>query len=142
MKYFFLISLIASCAWAQQTLSPKHLPAAKPNEAAKQSSPIPAQATEKARFIYREFLANREDSFIIQATKCSPSAKDELWIEQFKADQKVVGGEVHTLHIYARAGDCTQSSLSSVWSQIIKIPKSNKMTHVYITLLSNNVMVQ
>lgn len=143
MKYFLLISLIASCAFAQTTLSPKHLPAAKPADSAlKHSAPIPAQATEKARFIYREFLANREDSFIIQATKCSSSAKDELWVEQFKADQKVVGGEVHTLHIYARAGDCTQSSLSSVWSQIIKIPKSNKMTHVYITLLSNNVMVQ
>lgn len=143
MKYFLLISLIASCVSAQTTLSPKHLPAAKPADSAlKHSAPIPAQTTEKARFIYREFLANREDSFIIQATKCSPSAKDELWVEQFKADQKVVGGEVHTLHIYARAGDCTQSSLSSVWSQIIKIPKSNKMTHVYITLLSNNVMVQ
>ncbi|WP_409478895.1 hypothetical protein [Pseudobdellovibrio sp. HCB154] len=143
MKYFLLISLIASCVFAQTTLSPKHLPAAKPTDSAvKHSSPIPAQATEKARFIYREFLANREDSFIIQAIKCNPAAKNELWIEQFKTDQKVSGGEVHTLHIYARAGDCTQSPVSSVWFETIKIPKSNKMTHVYITILSNNITVQ
>lgn len=143
MKYFLFISLIASCAFAQQTLSPKHLPSQKQNVSpVKASSPVPAQATEKARFIYREFLPNREDSFIIQAVKCNPSAKNELWIEQFKIDQKVVGGEVHTLHIYARAGDCDQSPISSVWSETIKIPKSDKMTHVYITILSNNVMVQ
>ena len=143
MKYFLFISLIASCALAQQTLSPKHLPAQKQNATeAKTSSPTPVQPTEKARFIYREFLANREDSFIIQAIKCNPAAKNELWIEKFKTDQKVVGGEVHTLHIYARAGDCTQSPVSSVWFETIKIPKSNKMTHVYITILSNNITVQ
>ncbi|MCM2354284.1 MAG: hypothetical protein NDI63_11770 [Pseudobdellovibrio sp.] len=143
MKYFLFISLIASCVWAQQTLSPKHLPAAKPTDAAaKQSAPIPGPAPEKARFIYREFLANREDSFIIQAVRCNPAARNELWVEKFKTDQKVTGGEVHTLHIYARSTECSESPLSSVWSETIKIPKSNKMTQVYITLLSNNVMVQ
>ena len=142
MKYFLFISLIASGALAQQTLSPKHLPAQKQNPAPVNASPaVSGQATEKARFIYREFLAHREDSFVIQAIKCNPSAKEELWIEKIKANQKVVGGEVHTLHIYVRAGDCDQSSLNSVWSETIKIPKSDKMTHVYITILSNNVTV-
>jgi hypothetical protein len=70
MKYFLLISLIASTAFATQTLSPKHLPAQT-----KQSKPMPVQASEKSRFIYREFLANREDSFLIQATKLKPIKK-------------------------------------------------------------------
>lgn len=136
MKYFLLITLIASTAFATQTLSPKHLPAQT-----QQSKPMPLQASEKSRFIYREFLANREDSFLIQAIKCNPDAKSELWVEQFRTNQKVVGGEVHTLHIYARAGDCKQSKASSVWFETIKIPKSDKMTHVYITILSDNITV-
>ena len=136
MKYLLFLSLIATPAFATQTLSPKHLPAQT-----KQSKPMPVQASEKSRFIYREFLANREDTFLIQATKCNPEAKTELWVEQFKTNQKVVDGEVHTLHIYARAGDCKQSKASSVWFETIKIPKSDKMTHVYITILSDNITV-
>lgn len=141
MKQFLFISLIGSIALATQTLSPKHLPSQKKDTSIKTSSPPPLQASEKSHFIYREFLANREDSFVIQATKCNPDAKHELWVEQFKANHKVVDGEVHTLHIYARAGDCKESKLSSVWSETIKIPKSDKMTHVYITILSDNITV-
>lgn len=139
MKYFLFISLIASFSFATQTLSPKHAPPQKQPVHAAPATPV--QVSEKARFIYREFLANREDSFIIQATKCNSAAKSELWIEKFHTNHKVVGGEVHTLHIYARAGDCAETKLSGVWSETIKIPKSNKMTQVYITILSDNVTV-
>lgn len=121
MKYFLFISLIAINVFAVQ-------------------SKMPVQASEKAQYIYREFLPNREESFIIQATKCNP-AKNELQLQKFESVSKVVDGTVNTLHIYVRAGDCKTSTLSSVWSETIKISKSKKMTHVYITILSENVMV-
>ena len=142
MKYFLFISLIASIDSATMVLNQKHLPTPKDGEPQKkQPIPMPVQGSEKARFIYREFLSNREDKFIIQATKCNPAAKNELWIERFDSQQKVVDGEVNTIHIYARAGDCDTSEMNSIWSETIQIPKSKKMTHVYITILSSNVMV-
>ena len=113
MKYFLFISLIAINVFAT-----------KPT--------MPVQASEKSQFIYREFLPNRENSFIIQAIKCN-AAKNELKIEKFVTE--------NSMHLYVRAGNCKDSPLSSVWSETIKIPKSDKMTHVYMTILSFNVMV-
>lgn len=135
MKYFLFISLIASFAFAesrknQPGLSAKHLPTA-----------MPIQGSEKARFIYREFGINREDSFIIQASKCNGTAKDELWVEKFETKSKVANGEVNTIHIYARAGDCRESKLNSLWSEVIKIPKSKNTTQVFMTILSDNITV-
>ncbi|MES2803809.1 MAG: hypothetical protein V4654_15050 [Bdellovibrionota bacterium] len=121
MKYFLFISLIALNVFATK-------------------AKMPIQASEKAQYIYREFLPHREESFIIQATKCNP-AKNELQLQKFTSEGKVINGVVNTLHIYVRAGDCKTSPFSSVWSEEIKIPKSKNMTHVYITILSENVMV-
>lgn len=80
MKYFLFISLIVINVFAVQ-------------------SKMPVQASEKAQYIYREFLPNREESFIIQATKCNP-AKNELQLQKFESVSKVVDGTVNTLHIY------------------------------------------
>lgn len=113
MKYFLFINLIAINVFAT-----------KPT--------MPVQASEKAQYIYREFLPNRENSFIIQATKCSGD-KNELKIEKFVSE--------NSIHLYVRAGNCKISKMNSVWSETIKIPKSDKMTHVYMTILSFNVMV-
>ena len=113
MKYFLFISLIALNVFAT-----------KPT--------MPVQASEKSQFIYREFLPNREDSFIIQATKCGGD-KNELKVEKFVTE--------NSIHLYVRAGNCKTSKMSSVWSETVKIPKSEKMTHVYMTILSFNVMV-
>ncbi|AZZ35494.1 hypothetical protein CIK05_01315 [Bdellovibrio sp. qaytius] len=113
MKYFIFVSLIALNVFAAK-------------------AKMPVQASEKAQYIYREFLANQEDSFIIQATKCNPS-KNELNVQKFYSG--------NTIHIYVRAGDCKTTTLNSVWSETIHIPKSKNMTQVYITLLSENVMV-
>lgn len=134
MKYLLVISLMASFAFAETQnkgqLSAKHLP-----------TQMPVQGSEKATFVYREFPANRDDAFIIQATKCNGANKEELWIEKFQATTKVKAGEVNTIHIYARAGQCQESKLNSLWSEAIKIPKSKNITQVYITILSNNITV-
>jgi len=121
MKYFLFVSFIAINVFAT-----------KPT--------MPVQGSEKAQYIYREFLPNREDSFIIQATKCD-AKRNDLSVQKFYSEGKVTGGVVNTIHIYVRAGDCKTSALSSVWSETVKIPKSKNMTHVYITLLSWNVLV-
>ena len=121
MKYFLFVSFIAVNVFATK---PK----------------MPVQASEKAQYIYREFLPNREESMIIQATKCG-SSKNELSVQKFYSEAQVTGGVVNTIHIYVRAGDCKNSTFSSVWSETIQIPKSKNMTHVYITLLSWNVTV-
>lgn len=121
MKYFIFVSLIGFNVFASK-------------------AKMPVQASEKAYYIYREFLPNREESFVIQATKCNP-AKNELHLQKFYSEGKVTGGVVNTIHIYVRAGDCKTTTLSSVWSETIQVPKSKNMTHVYITILSDNVMV-
>jgi hypothetical protein len=134
MKYLLFISFIASCAFAETQnkgqLSAKHLP-----------TQVQVQGSEKAVFIYREFMANREDAFIIQSTKCNGENTNELWVEKFETKTKVVNGETNTIHIYARSKECQESKLNTLWSQAIKIPKSKNVTQVYITILSNNIKV-
>ena len=101
-------------------------------------SPVPA--TEKAKYVYLEFYPNSSKPLTIQAIKCDPKVND-LKVQKFETESKVVNGTVNVMNLYVRAGDCKESPLSSVWQETIPTPKNSKHTHVYVTILSDNAMV-
>jgi len=100
----------------------------------------PAPATEKSRFVYLEVYPNSKDNVTIQSIKCDPN-KNDLSVRKFVTQSKVADGEVNVINVYARSGDCKESPYSSVWQESVSIPENGKHTHVYITLLSDNVSV-
>lgn len=83
---------------------------------------------------------NSDQSITIQSAKCNPK-HNELQVEQFQSEIKVTDGTVNILNIYARSGACKDSPYSSVWLKEVNIPKNGKPTHVYITILSDNILV-
>ena len=93
-------------------------------------------AEKKSRFFYLEF----HNKVTIQAIKCDPNA-NELSIQKFASQSVVKNGEVNIINLYARSADCRESPYSSVWQESIELPKNGKHTHVYITILSENVSV-
>lgn len=123
MKYIIAlaVSLVALSAYSKQTKAP-------------------TPATEKSRFVYLEFYPNAKEKVTIQSIKCDPK-KNDLSVQKFTTKSKVTDGEVNVINIYARSGDCKESPYSSVWQESVEVPKNGKHTHVYITILSDNVSV-
>ena len=97
--------------------------------------------SEDAQFYYYEVRPNTKKNFTIQAIKCVPE-KNELLVEKFYSKKKVEENKiVDVISVIVRAGDCKLSPFSSVWSEKLNIPKSSSYTHIYITTLSDNIMV-
>lgn len=123
MKKFIvqIALLMTSPCWANQTVS--SIPAAQ-----------------KADYVYLEFLPDSSKPLTVQAIKCDTKV-NELKIQKFETKTKVANGKVNVVNLIVRAGDCKDSSISSVWQETIKLPKNGKHTHVHITLLSKTAMV-
>jgi hypothetical protein len=63
-------------------------------------------------------------------------------LEKFKAEKRVTGGKkANAFLIYARAGSCKESPYSIVWIERITIQKDSNYGHIYLTTLSDNIMV-
>lgn len=95
---------------------------------------------ENARFILLKFDAKSGRDVLIQSFKCDPNRK-ELEIQKFESLIKEKDASINIIHAYIRSGDCKKSSISSVWEETIHLPKNGNDIHLYITLLSDNVMV-
>lgn len=102
-------------------------------------NPTATPAVEKSRFAYYELLPNSDKELTIQSTKCDPK-KNDLRIQKFQSESKVTDGTVNVINIYARSGNCKDSAFSSVWHETIQAPKNGKATHIYVTILSDNIM--
>jgi len=97
-------------------------------------------ANESARFVYLETQPNSDKEITVQSIKCDPK-KNDLSVQTFVTESKVVNGTVNVLNVYARSGGCKESPYSSVWTEKIKPPKNGKFSHIYITILSDNITV-
>lgn len=104
------------------------------------SSIEPLIKTKEARMAYVEFVPNSSKTLVIQALKCDPN-KNELSLKKFQAKEKVLKGIVNIITIIADAGHCKTSLLSSVWSEKVLVPQNGWPTHVYMTLLSDRIMI-
>jgi len=119
-------------AWISIFLAPLH------GYSEQTKDPIPSM--EKSRFAYLEFYPNSDKRLTIQSIKCDPK-KNDLQIQKFQTESKVTNGFVNVINVYAKSGNCKESPYSSVWQETVPIPRNGKHTHVYITILSDNITV-
>ena len=100
----------------------------------------PTPPTEKSRFLYLEFFPNSNIVITLETDKCDPKTND-LNVQKFQSESKVTNGIVNVINVYAKSGYCQVSLNSKVLQQKIVLPKNGKSTHLYITLLSENLRV-
>lgn len=104
-------------------------------------STLPAKAAgQKATYYYLEVPPSTKKKIVIQSIKCNPNY-NELSIQRFDSESKVVNNKVITVNIYANSSSCKHSPLSGMWSKEISIPKRDLWTHIRITSLSDNIII-